>query len=107
MTFYSIEKQYLISKQKAHISLRNNFIKNNLFLINKSDYLHDAKEKTKIKEILFNLFSKIENNLNESDMNISFFSGKYFMHYLEIYNNYIETLENNPNLFFLKNHKRI
>jgi len=35
-------------------------------------------------------------------MNISFFSGKCFMHYLEIYNNYIETLENNPNLFFEK-----
>ena len=35
-------------------------------------------------------------------MNISFFSGKIFIHYLQIYNDYIEKLENETIYFFEK-----
>ena len=96
-----IQINYLSNKSKVFVTLRENFIKNNLFLINKSDIL-DEKDKDKIEKRLFQHISTIENNLIKSDMNISFFSGKFFMHFLEIYNDYVENLENDPNLFFEK-----
>ena len=96
-----IRSNYMSNKSRVCLTLRANFIKNDLFLINKSDILHE-KDKDKIEKNLFQCISNIENHLIKSDMNISFFSGTFFMHFLEIYNDYVENLENAPNLFFEK-----
>lgn len=96
-----IRTNYMSNKSRVCLTLRANFIKKNLFLINNSDILHE-KDKDKIEKRLFQCISNIENHLIKSDMNIPFFSGKFFLHFLEIYNDYVENLENAPNLFFEK-----
>lgn len=74
----------------------NNVIKMDLFLINKSDSLDDDSEKIKLKErLLYNL------SLNKNEVNISFFSAKYFLEYIKVKYKYIYHLENNPMILLL------
>jgi hypothetical protein len=88
-------------KERQNPINRKFFIKNCLFLVNKSDFLI-KKEKEKIEKKLFQTISEVEYNLTSDNMNISFFSGKIFIHYLQIYNDYIEKLENETIYFFEK-----
>lgn len=90
-------------KERQNPINRKFFIKNCLFLVNKSDCLiKKEKEKEKIEKKLFQTISEVEYNLTSDNMNISFFSGKIFIHYLQIYNDYIEKLENETIYFFEK-----
>ena len=88
--------QYTSDKSKVFGTLRKNFIKTCLFLINKSDTLQDDNEKKAIINSLLKTIKKEEKNLKENEMNISFFSGKFFLYYLDIYNQYVTQLENEP-----------
>ena len=94
---------YMSYKERQNPINRKFFIKNCLFLVNKSDCLiKKEKEKEKIEKKLFQTISEVEYNLTSDNMNISFFSGKIFIHYLQIYNDYIEKLENETIYFFEK-----
>ena len=88
--------QYTSDKSKVCGILRKNFIKTCLFLINKSDTLQNDDEKKEIIKSLLKTIKKEENDLTEKEMNISFFSGKFFLYYLDIYNQYVTQLEENP-----------
>jgi len=100
-TRYNIEKisyQYQEDKDKVFPTLKQEFIKTCIFLVNKSDYINSEKEKEKIKNIFIENIKKIEPNLqeNEKNINLSFFSGKSFIYYLDIQKNFIELFEKNP-----------
>ena len=104
-----IQSFYLRYKSRINIFTRQNFIKNNLFVINKSDLLNkDKNEKDKIEKSLFKIISYLEGNLtNSDDINISFFSGNVFVRFLEKYNDYIDNLENEPTFFLEKKFKEL
>ena len=97
--------QYLKDKQKLFLNLRQFFINTCVFLINKSDMLVDINKKKDIKNNILNKFLSIEENANKDNINISFFSGKYFFDYLIIMNNYVYLIENDPKTLFLKLYK--
>ena len=92
--------QYIGDKQKVFPTLRTQFIKTCLFLINKSDSLEKEEDKKIISENIYKNISKVEDNIQINDMNISFFSGKCFYYYLTVHYKLIETLEKNPSQFF-------
>ena len=91
-------EQYSSDKSKVFSNIRKNFIKTCLFLINKSDNIEEGNEKIKkdIKNSLFKIIQKEEKDLKAEEMNISFFSSKYFLYYLEIETQYIIALEEYP-----------
>ena len=103
-SFNSIKEQYTKDKMKIFPKIRDNFMKSCIFLINKSDIIKNEKDKDKIKEKIFNNILKIDEHLKEED-NISFFSGKKFLEYLNIMNNYIIPLKNEPKKLFIKLYK--
>ena len=87
--------QYEKDKQKIFPKLRANFIKTCVFLINKSDTIVEKTERLKLESKIFNNISTVEENLDPKDINISFFSGKYFLKYLDIILYFVDYLENN------------
>ena len=97
---YKIKAQYMYDKSKLFPTLQPRFIDSCLFLINKSDEIYKVDERNKIKNKLINIITEIEplakNDINK--INISFFSAKSFMEYLEYYNLYVSNLEKNPYL---------
>lgn len=94
--------QYLSDKDKVFPVLRDKFIHSCLFLINKSDNIENDKDRQNILNNLFKNMKLIEKDIKIDDMNISFFSGKNFNHYLDIYKLYIELLNDNPYQFIYK-----
>ena len=88
--------QYSSDKSKVFTTLRKNFIKTCLFLINKSDTLENDIEKKEIVKSLFQTIKKEEIKLKEEEMNVSFFSSKFFLFFLNIYNQYVIQAEENP-----------
>lgn len=88
--------QYSSDKSKVFTTLRKNFIKTCLFLINKSDTLENEEEKKEIVKSLFQTIKKEEIKLKEEEMNVSFFSSKFFLFLLNIYNQYVIQAEENP-----------
>ena len=99
----SIEKmitQYSDDKLKIFPNLRMQFIKTCIFLVNKSDYLiNDKNEKNKITKILIDNIKKMEQSVRDNELNISFFSGKFFEYFLD-QKNFIDSLEKNPHQLF-------
>ena len=88
--------QYSSDKSKVFTTLRKNFIKTCLFLINKSDTLENEEEKKEIVKSLFQTIKKEEIKLKEEEMNVPFFSSKFFLFFLNIYNQYVIQAEENP-----------
>ena len=70
--------QYKEDKQKVLSIFRNRFIVTCLFLINKCDEIVEEKDRVKIKNKLLKNISSFEQEAEEKDINISFFSGKCF-----------------------------
>jgi len=99
-------KQYRDDKEKVFPLFRKDFIKTCLFLFNKIDTLDDDKEKIKLEKQIYNHISSVEKDITKENMNISFFSGKNFLNYLFIINDYIYLLENKPELLILKLYKK-
>jgi len=102
-----IQDQYTGDKQKLHHLLRPKFLSSCLFLINKSDSLSNKKEKRKIDEekltnSIIDTISKVEENMSQNKINISFFSGRCFIEFLHYYKMYVDILENRP--LILLNH---
>ena len=102
-----IQDQYTGDKQKLHHLLRPKFLSSCLFLINKSDSLSNKKEKRKIDEekltnSIIDTISKVEENMSQNKINISFFSGRCFIEFLQYYKMYVDILENRP--LILLNH---
>lgn len=97
--------QYTSDKSKVFGTLRKNFIKTCLFLINKSDTLQNENEKKEIIKSLVKTIKKEEKELKENEMNISFFSGKFFSYFLDIYNQYVTKLEKEPFILLEKLYK--
>ena len=87
-------------KNKVFPTLRPQFIKTCLFLINKSDTLLEESDREKIVTNLIKNFPS-EENVSEDNINISFFSGQSFLEYINIYNRYVESFDLNPT-YFLK-----
>ena len=100
----SIMNQYIRSNQKINRYLRPAFIKTCMFLINKIDFFDDEpekrKEKIRIKNYIFKNISLIEKKLKKEDINISCFSGKYFLEYLNVMYFYVDILDKQPRELF-------
>lgn len=88
--------QYSSDKSKIFTILRKNFIKTCLFLINKLDTLENEREKREIVKSLFQTIKKEEKKLKEEELNVAFFSSKFFLFFLNIYNQYVIQAEENP-----------
>ena len=97
-----MQNQYISDKMKVSPKLRDNFIKTCLFLINKSDLLEEQEKRLQIRNNIINHISEIENQVRGEDIIISFFSGKKFSKYLNVINNYIYVLENEPKILLSK-----
>ena len=54
------------------------------------------KKKKEIVKSLFQTIKKEEIKLKEEEMNVSFFSSKFFLFFLNIYNQYVIQSEENP-----------
>jgi len=91
----NIKNHYKEDKNNFSGNLRNEFLSSCLFLINKADEIQDEDEKTKISSYLIQILSEEETNV-EKKINICFFSGKFFLRYLDEYKTYVEELEKNP-----------
>ena len=94
-------EQYESDKQKIFPIFRRNFIKTCLFLFNKSDEIENEQKKRQLADGIMKHILPIENNIKRNDMNISYFSGKYFLEYLQVINLYINLLEKNPYQFIV------
>ena len=97
----NIKYQYNLDRDKIFITLRSKFIKTCLFLMNKSDELGNGdkgveQEKEENNNSLYNIINDSEENLDINDLIICYFSGKYYMKYLEIKEKYVNLLEDNP-----------
>ena len=101
LSILNMKEQYLTDREKIFPDLKNEFIKTCLFLVNKSENLNDEK-KFDIRNIIFNNMKSVEKNLNSNEINISFFSGKNVIYFMEIYNLYVDILEKDPILLFNK-----
>lgn len=91
--------EYQSYRNHIDIRMREKYDNICIFLINKIDILSDKnreKEENKIRKDIFNIINKYKINNNEKNINISFFSGKYFEQFLMYYKNYVELIENNP-----------
>ena len=91
----NIRNNYLKDKNNFSLNLRNEFLGSCLFLINRADEIQDDNEKIKIKNDLIKILLNVEKNV-EKNINVCFFSGKFFLIYLEHYNMYVNALENSP-----------
>ena len=93
-----ILEQYSRDKTKLFPNLRKKFIQTCIFLINMSDYLKKNDEKKKISESIIDIMKKgeEEENLEASNMNISFFSAKCFLYFLNNHKLYVELVEKDP-----------
>ena len=100
-----IIKQYINDRNQLCLILRPSFIKTCIFLINKIDLIENESEKIRIKDNIFNKILLIEENLKEDQINISFFSGKLFFEYLNVMNNYVYLLNEEPSKLLLKLYK--
>ena len=96
-------KQYNEDKNKIHILLRINFIKACIFVINKIEELED-KDREKAKNDAVNIISEFT-GVEKKDINISLFSGQNYLTYLNIMNEFIYPLENEPEKLFLDLYK--
>ena len=98
--------QYGKDKNKIFPSLRNDLIKTCVFVINKVDTLDDddGSVKERLKQNIFKNISKAEPNLRKEDIIISFFSGKYFLSYLNVMFKYVYLFENSPGMMILMLH---
>lgn len=119
-------KRYESCEDKIFPTLRSQFIKTCLFLINKSDELGKEQsvetEKTKIINDIYKIMynkdkykdkskdqikikdsgkykGKEKSKVHKHDLIICFFSSKFFMKYLETKETFINLLENNPKEF--------
>ena len=88
--------QYEKDKQKIFPKFRADFIKTCLFLINKRDKIEKPEDKIKLEASIMKNISTVEHNISRKDVNISYFSGKYFLKYLKVTNLFIELLEKKP-----------
>ena len=100
-----IIKQYSNDRNQLCLILRPSFIKTCIFLINKIDLIENESEKIRIKDNIFNKILLIEENLKKDQINISFFSGKLFFEYLNVMNNYVYLLNEEPSKLLLKLYK--
>ena len=100
-----IIKQYSNDRNQLCLILRPSFIKTCIFLINKIDLIENESEKIRIKDNIFNKILLIEENLKKEQINISFFSGKLFFEYLNVMNNYVYLLNEEPSKLLLKLYK--
>ena len=91
-----ISSQYKEDKQKVLSVFRNRFIITCLFLINKCDEIKEEKDRIKIKNALLKNVLDFEKDAKVEEINISFFSGKCFNYYLEMYGKYVFDLEKSP-----------
>ena len=98
-------KQYSDDRNQLCLILRPYFIKTCIFLINKIDLIENESEKIRIKDNIFNKILLIEENLKKDQINISFFSGKLFFEYLNVMNNYVYLLNEEPSKLLLKLYK--
>ena len=98
-------KQYSDDRNQLCLILRPSFIKTCIFLINKIDLIENESEKIRIKDNIFNKILLIEENLKKDQINISFFSGKLFFEYLNVMNNYVYLLNEEPSKLLLKLYK--
>ena len=94
-----MKMQYSSDKQKIYSNLQSKFIYSCLFLINKSDTIPKKEDREKIKKSLIKTISNMEKSANLNDINISFFSGKYFNEFLDYYKRYVELIEKDPFIF--------
>lgn len=91
-----MKNQYKTDKSKIFGYLKSKFINTCLFLVNKSDSIPKKEDREKIKNSLIKNIKEIEPNISNNTINISFFSGKYFIEYLQYYRIYVEILEKKP-----------
>ena len=91
----NIIERYRNDKKKVFPNLRPQFIKTCLFLINKSDTIPEDSDKEKTINNLIKNFPP-EENISKENMNIAFFLGKSFLEYLEIYDQYVNIMKENP-----------
>ena len=93
---FRIKKQY--EKDKSFISplIRNKFMHSCLFLINKADKVPKTEERNKIIKSLHKTISEVEKDVLSDKMNLCFFSGRYFLDYLDLYKKYVKCLEEEP-----------
>jgi len=101
-----IQSQYIEDKLKLNHLLRPTFFNSCLFLINKSDSLSNnkeerIKEEEKLTKSIIDAISIVE-NMPEKKINISFFSGRCFIDFLQYYKTYVDILESSP-LLLLNN----
>ena len=94
-------RQYESDKQKIFPKFRAHFIKTCLFLFNKSDQIESEQDKIKLEDRILKNIAPLEKNLKRNDMNISYFSGKFFLKYLKVYYLYVDLLEKKPYYFIL------
>lgn len=93
----NIKTNYENDRRHISVNFRNEFLSTCLFIINKADEIRDENEKKKIQNYLIEIISQVETQKNvANEINICFFSGKYFFRYLEDYKFFVEMLENNP-----------
>ena len=93
----NIKNNYENDRKYISVNIRNEFLSTCLFIINKADEIHDESEKKKIEKYLIEIISKVETQKDVGkEINICFFSGKYFLRYLEDYKFFVEMLEMNP-----------
>ena len=98
-----IRSQYSFVKNNLHPTLTSKCFYTSLFLINKSDKISKddqnrikEDDKNRIKEDLFKRISDLDEYASFNRMNISFFTGKFFMEYLKAYKFYVDLLEQKP-----------
>jgi GTPase Era involved in 16S rRNA processing len=99
-----IKYQIKSDAKKLLPSLRNKIINSCIFLINKSDLITEQKEENQMKKIGEPLFKAIKqvmkelqiNEIEEKNINISYFSGENFLKFLEFRKYYVEFFEKDP-----------
>ena len=99
-----IKYQIKSDAKKLLPSLRNKIINSCIFLINKSDLITEQKEENQIKKTGEPLFQAIKqvmkelqiNEIEEKNINISYFSGENFLKFLEFRKYYVEFFEKDP-----------
>ena len=93
--------QYEKDKLKIFPKFRAGFLRTCLFLFNKSDKIEKNQDKLKLESSIIKNISIVEKNFSRNDLNISYFSGKYFLKYLKAFDSYVFLLEKYPGQLFL------
>ena len=103
--------QYLNDKEKVFPTLRPQFIKTCLFLINKSDTLETEDDKVNIANNIYKNMLSVEKGIKKNELNIAFFSAQSFLYFLKSYSLYVEKVKQDPYSLllnaFLENHRSI